>query len=98
MRSTRHLIRIASVSAILAAGVMSSRNAHAEADTFGVGSGRTGVGSITTATTGNSYASITLTVVTGATTITVGSAAGFAAGDLILIWQTTGVAAAVSGN
>ncbi|MEO8876989.1 MAG: cell envelope biogenesis protein OmpA, partial [Polyangiaceae bacterium] len=100
MRSTRNLVHIVSVSALLLAGVLSSRTAHAEADTFGIGSGRTGVGSITTAgAVVNAYASITPTAVaTGASSITVNSAAGFAAGDLILIWQTTGVAAAISGS
>ncbi len=96
MRSTRNLIRIASVSALLVAGVFGSKSARAEADTFGIGSGRTGAVSITTSTVVNSYASITANVTATATTITVDSASGFAAGDLILIWQTTGLAVALT--
>ena len=96
MRSTRHLIRIVSVSTFLLAGVVGSRSAHAEVDTFGIGSGRSGAKAVTTSTVVNSYAAIIATVATTATTITVDSAAGFSAGDLILIWQTSGLVAAVT--
>jgi MYXO-CTERM domain-containing protein len=99
MRSTRNLVRFASVSALLVAGVFGSKSAHAEADTFGLGSGRTGAGSITTAgTVVNAYAGITANVAVNATTITTSNGAAFAPGDLVLIWQTTGVATALSGS
>lgn len=99
MRSTRNLIRFASVASLLVAGALSSRTAHAEADTFGLGSGRTGAGSITTAgAVVNTYAGVTAAVAIGATSITVSDGTQFAPGDLVLIWQTTGVAAAVSGS
>jgi len=92
MRSPRNLVRIVSVSAILVAGLLSSGRARAEADTFALGSGRTGAAAITTASTVvNKYASITATVASAATTITVDSGATFAAGDLVLVWQTTGL-------
>jgi hypothetical protein len=71
-------------------------------DSFGIGSGRDG--DITVATAGtvvNSYAAITA-VNASATQISIGAvhgaAAGFAADDLVLVWRTTGVAAAVSGD
>ncbi len=96
MRSTRNLIRIASVSAILTAAVFGSKDARAEADTFGLGSGRTGAGSIIMAgTVVNAYASITANVATNATTVTTDDGAPFAPGDLVMIWQTTGLTAAV---
>ncbi|MEO7112462.1 MAG: MYXO-CTERM sorting domain-containing protein [Polyangiaceae bacterium] len=98
MRSTRNLIRIVSVSAILAAAVFGSKNARAEADTFGLGSGRTGAGSIIAANTVvNAYAGITASVVSGDTSVHVDVGATFSPGDLVLIWQTTGLAAAASG-
>ncbi|HVH43568.1 MAG TPA: hypothetical protein VM925_14535, partial [Labilithrix sp.] len=79
-------------------------NARAEADGFGVGDGHSGAKTASGTETINSYASITADVAPGATTIEVGTvigaASGFAAGDLVLVWRSTGVAAseAPSGN
>jgi hypothetical protein len=71
-------------------------------DTFGIGSGRDG--DVTVAAAGtvvNSYAAITA-VNAGATQIAIGpvhgAAAGFVADDLVLVWRTTGVATAISGD
>jgi MYXO-CTERM domain-containing protein len=94
MRSTRHLVRIVSVSALLVAGIFGSKSAHAEADTFGIGSGRSGALTVAAANTVvNGYASITATVAVGATTVTVDDGATFAAGDLVMLWQTSGLTA-----
>ncbi|MBS2017928.1 MAG: hypothetical protein JST00_33945 [Deltaproteobacteria bacterium] len=68
--------------------------ASAEADTFGVGSGRSGPGSITAADSiVNAYAPITTAVAAGATKLIAGTVEGagaFAAGDLVLVWQARG--------
>lgn len=71
-------------------------------DSFGIGSGRDGNGTVPAAATVlNSYAAVTAVNV-GATQVTFGAlhgaAAGFATDDLVLLWHTTGVAAATSGN
>gem|GEM_PF-1666088 len=66
--------------------------AQAEADSFGLGTGRDGALSVTTAnTTINVYASITANAAASATTISVDSTTGFAAGQLVMLWQTTGL-------
>lgn len=93
MRNSRILGRLVSISTIVAIGLFSAENARAEADTFGFGSGRSG--DVTISGSGmvvNSYASVTADVATGATTIQVDAATGFAAGDLIMIWKSTGLA------
>ncbi len=71
-------------------------------DTFGIGSGRDGDFTVPgAATVLNSYAPITA-VNAAATQLTIGTmhgaSAGFAADNLVLIWHTTGLAAATSGN
>jgi MYXO-CTERM domain-containing protein len=79
--------------------------AHAEPDTFGLGSGLDGSLSITGTATVNDYAPITadtgvkgLSIVTGSLAATGGP--GFAPGNLVLVWQTTGLpaSAAPSGS
>ena len=66
--------------------------AHAELDTFGVGSGRSGAATITeVGTVVNAYAPLATTVAAGATKLVVGPTAGAGAcqpGDLVLLWQT----------
>ena len=68
--------------------------AHAELDTFGVGSGRSGAATITeVGTVVNAYAPLATTVAAGATKLVVGPTAGagaFQPGDLVLLWQTRG--------
>jgi len=71
-------------------------------DSFGVGSGRDGDLAVAAAgTVLNSYAAVSA-VNAGATQVTIGAvhgaAAGFVADDLVLLWHTTGVAAATSGD
>ncbi len=71
-------------------------------DTFGIGSGRDGDFTVPAAgTVLNSYAPIANVDPTAAQ-VTIGAvqgaAAGFAAGNLVLVWHTTGLAAATSGD
>jgi MYXO-CTERM domain-containing protein len=79
--------------------------AHAEPDTFGVGSGVDGMGTVSATTILNDYAPITADTGLTGTTLTIGPLAvtggpGLAAGNLILVWQTTGLppTAAPSGS
>ncbi len=72
-------------------------------DTFGIGSGRDGNAAVAAAgTVLNSYAAITAVSAPVATQVTIGAvhgaAAGFVADDLVLVWHTTGLAAATSGT
>ncbi|MBX5484807.1 MAG: adhesin, partial [Myxococcaceae bacterium] len=66
--------------------------AHAEPDTFGLGTGRDGALTVSGGNrVVNSYAQVTAPLAPGDTTITVGNASGFAAGDLVMVLQTTGI-------
>ena len=91
----RNFLRLALASALVAGALSYGRPARAEADTFGLGSGRSGALSVTVANTVvNAYESITADVAMGDTTITVGNGGSFAADDLVLVWQTTTLASA----
>ena len=73
----------------------SEGTAHAEADSFGLGSGRDGATTVNAANTViNSYASVTANVAVGASTIAVDATTGFVAGNVVLVWQTTGLSMA----
>ncbi|MBM7113239.1 adventurous gliding motility protein AgmC [Archangium primigenium] len=80
-----------------ALGVMAlgGLEARAEPDTFGVGSGRSGPLAVTTANTViNAYAPVTAALARNATAISVGTCVGdpcFADGDLVLVYQATGL-------
>jgi hypothetical protein len=70
--------------------------ARAEPDSFGLGTGRDGALTIsTTNTVINSYAPVTASLSPGNLSISIGTitgaAAGFNAGDLVMVWQTTGL-------
>jgi hypothetical protein len=73
--------------------------ARAEADMFGLGNGHHGNkgGSVPNEVI-NSYAPLTADVAAGATLLPIGAvtgnAAGFADGDLVMIWRATGANAA----
>ncbi|AKI99902.1 internalin, putative [Archangium gephyra] len=83
---------LAAAVCVLALG---SSAALAEADTFGVGSGRNLGLSVDAASTINSYAPVTASLEVGSTAIPIGACTGnatcFAAGDLVLVYQTTGL-------
>ena len=98
MRNSRILGRLVSISTIATIALFSAQNAHAEADTFGLGSGRTGPGTISTTTVVNGYAAITAPIGINSTTISVDDSSVFAPGDLVLIWETTGIESPVSGS
>jgi hypothetical protein len=62
---------------------------RAEQDFFALGTGRDGARTITAANTQiNTYTALGAAATVGATQLTVTSAAGIAAGDLIMVWQT----------
>jgi large repetitive protein len=84
------------LSGALCALALGSTAALAEPDSFGLGDGHNGARTVTTAnTTLNSYAQVTGPLAPGDTSILVGTCAGdtscFAAGDLIMVLQTTGL-------
>src|SRR5829696_1160310 len=66
--------------------------ARAEADAFGLGNGQTGALAVTLPNTiVNSYAQVAAPIAPGDISISVSTTAGFAAGDLVLVLQTTGI-------
>lgn len=76
-----------------------SFRAGAEPDTFGLGTGRNGALTISAVNTViNSYAPVTTGLVPGTSFFSIGAvrgaAAGFAVGDLVMVWQTGGLIAA----
>jgi uncharacterized protein (TIGR03382 family) len=84
------------LAATLCTLALGSTAALAEPDSFGLGTGRNGVLSVTTAgRTINSYAQVTGPLAPGDTALPVGTCLGeaacFAAGDLVMVLQTTGV-------
>ncbi|HEX7663894.1 MAG TPA: hypothetical protein VF407_05275, partial [Polyangiaceae bacterium] len=84
--------RLAGVAAVFAVAALASGNAHAEADSFGFGSGHAGNFVVSAPNTVvNAYAAVTAAVAANATSITVDATTGFAAGDLVMIWKSTGL-------
>ncbi|WP_075207502.1 adventurous gliding motility protein AgmC, partial [Archangium violaceum] len=85
------------LTAVLCTLALGSTAALAEPDTFGLGTGRNGELTVSTAGTNyvNSYAQVTGPLAAGDTVIPVGTCTGaascFAAGDLVLVLQTTGL-------
>ncbi len=83
---------LATALGVLALGGLEAR---AEPDTFGVGSGRSGPLAVTTANTViNTYAPVTAALARNATAISVGTCVGdpcFADGDLVMVYQATGL-------
>ena len=84
------------LSAALCVLALGSTAALAEPDTFGLGTGRNG--SRTVSTPGeyvNSYAQVTAPLAPGDTLVMVGACTGeaacFAAGDLVMVLQSTGI-------
>lgn len=72
--------------------------AHAETDNFANGNGHNGALTVAASAqqTINSYVGLTADAAAGATTLTVstvlGNPQGFVAGDLVMVWRSTGVA------
>ncbi|WNG33155.1 adhesin [Archangium violaceum] len=84
------------LAAALCVLALGSTAALAEPDSFGLGTGRNGALSVTTAgTVINSYAQVTGPLAPGDITVPVGTCLGapscFAAGDLVMVLQTTGL-------
>ncbi|HSO39175.1 MAG TPA: hypothetical protein VLT33_41900, partial [Labilithrix sp.] len=82
--------------AVVAALLAGSGVARAESDTFGLGTGRDGVLTVTSVpgVVVNTYAPVTAAITAGATSVTVGArvgaAATFTAGQVVMIVQTHG--------
>jgi len=69
------------------------RVARAEADSFGLGTGRDGPLTVTSPSlVVNSYAQVTAPLAPGDALVAVSTSTGFAAGDLVMLLQTTGLA------
>jgi MYXO-CTERM domain-containing protein len=95
---TQRLFRLALVSLSLgAAALLAPGDACAEADAFGLGNGHSGAYVAAAANEViNAYAPLTAAAAIGATQISiggkVGAASGFVVGDLVMLWQATGLA------
>ncbi|HLM67517.1 MAG TPA: hypothetical protein VK358_08330, partial [Longimicrobium sp.] len=77
---------------LLVLGVLLAGGARAEPDTFGLGSGRSGMLRIDSGTrVVNRYARLTASVAAGTRELTVSDSTGFAAGDLVLLHQSLGL-------
>ena len=92
---TQRLFRLALVSLSLGAALLAPGEARAEADAFGLGNGHSGAYVAAAADEViNAYAPLTADALLSATQVTIsgklGAAAGFAAGDLVMVWQATG--------
>jgi hypothetical protein len=90
---------------LTAAAAITPRDARAEVDTFGIGNGHSLAYTAAAANEViNAYAPLTADAAVGATALTIGTAigapAGFAVGDLVMVWRATGLDAAMapSGN
>ncbi|HZH14193.1 MAG TPA: Ig-like domain-containing protein [Archangium sp.] len=84
------------LAAALCVLALGSKAALAEADSFGVGSGRNGPLVVAgPGTVINSYAPVTASLAAGSTSISLGACTGdlacFTAGDLVMVHQTTGL-------
>ncbi|WP_434382225.1 hypothetical protein [Melittangium boletus] len=88
----------ASLLALLSA-VLMAPGAHAEADSFGNGNGHNGPLTVNAAdTVVNVYTRLTSSASVGSTFVNVADTAGFAAGDLLMIYQSTGFTGAVTSG
>src|SRR5690349_16562372 len=72
------------------AAVLCALPARAERDSFGLGNGQDGLLDVTAKVSINRYAKVTGALAVGATSVAVDTVTGFAAGDLVMVLQTTG--------
>lgn len=94
--SVRNTERVMTTVALVLAFAIAPSLARAEADTFSLGTGRDGALTLAAETkVVNAYAPLTVAVTTASREITVGAVrgatTGFAPGDLVIVWQTTGL-------
>jgi Bacterial Ig-like domain len=77
---------------LLALASLVPGTAYAGRDSYGLGTGRSGALNVTGGmpTVVNTYTTLANNAAVGATTITVGSAMGFAMGDLVMVFRATG--------
>lgn len=73
---------------------------NAEADTFGLGTGRSGALALNLGDNliVNTYAQVTASLSIGSENVPVASVAGFAAGDLVMVFQATGLSSPMVGS
>ncbi len=83
---------------MIALALISPALVFAEADTFGLGTGRNGDVTFAANATPNVYTALTAAAAAAATSLSVASSAGYAAGDLVMVWQATGLTQAASSN
>ncbi|WP_425508017.1 adventurous gliding motility protein AgmC, partial [Tahibacter caeni] len=81
------------MAASLALLCLAPTNTRAEPDGFFLGSGREGAVTLTISRVVNSYAPIAAPLAPGDTQVQIGTVRGgsFASGDLVMLWQTTGL-------
>lgn len=86
-------LRNAAAAAFLVLLCLAPPKARAEADSFFLGSGRDGALTVTTSRVVNSYAPIAAPLAPGDIQVPIGAVRGgsFASGDLVMLWQTTGL-------
>ncbi|WP_338280958.1 adventurous gliding motility protein AgmC [Corallococcus caeni] len=83
----------------LLCAVFAAPPAFAEPDTFGLGDGHSGALTVNTANTVvNTYVRLRANAAVGATSINVGDTTGFAVGDLVMIYQSTGFTGTVTSG
>ncbi|WP_425334798.1 adventurous gliding motility protein AgmC [Myxococcus stipitatus] len=98
-RRVRARAPIAALLALLCTALLAPAAARAEADSFHLGDGSDGALSVTAANTViNTYARVTAAVPAGQSFVNVSSSTGFAVGDLVLVFQATGLTAPAAGN
>lgn len=99
---SKQLLRSLISGAMVASVALVGATARAEVDTFGLGDGHNGAKTVAGNETVNSYAPVAADVAPGATQIAFGAvrgdAAGFAAGDLVMVWRAVGVATSEVGS
>ncbi|RKI74055.1 cell envelope biogenesis protein OmpA, partial [Corallococcus sp. AB049A] len=83
----------------LLCAVFAAPPAFAEPDTFGLGDGHSGALTVSLAGTRiNTYVRLRANAGVGATSVNVGDTTGFAVGDLVMIYQSTGFTGTVTSN
>lgn len=101
MRAKR-ILRSVIFGGVLVLGAADGGVARAEADVFGIGDGHSGAKTVAGDEVVNAYAPLTADAAAGATQIAFGAvrgdAAGFVAGDLVMVWRATGVATTEVGS
>ncbi|WP_228559412.1 MULTISPECIES: Ig-like domain-containing protein [Myxococcus] len=98
-RAFRGRLGLAIAPLVLLCAALLGPVAKAAADSFGLGNGSSGALTVGVAgTVINSYTRVTAAVPAGQSFVTVASTTGFAAGNLVMVHQATGLTAPASGS